>query len=78
MSARAGVARAYCLKSPAFDVVLYDEARRELTIHFGDSSYVYEDVPLHVVEQLAASDSPARWFQANVRPRYSARRGARD
>jgi hypothetical protein len=62
--------RIYRMQSRAMEAVAYEPATLRLLIAFNHATYVYDEVPQSVVEELLDSKEPGRYFQANIRGRY--------
>lgn len=53
----------------------YDEAARRLRVRFVSGSvYDYDDVPVELVEALAAAESKGRFFGTHIRDHFPYRR----
>ena len=61
------------LNSSAISRVGYNEQDQTLTITFLQSgrTYTYYDVPISIYRAIARAGSPGRYFNANIRNRYS-------
>ena len=69
--------RRYRVLSEAIKAVGYDEETATLEVEFRSGSvYDYADVAPEEVLDLLQSDSPGRWFGANIRRRHASRRVA--
>ncbi|WP_313003892.1 KTSC domain-containing protein [Brevundimonas sp.] len=53
----------------------YDETARRLRVSFVSGAvYDYDDVPLELVEELAAAESKGRFFGSHIRDHFPYRR----
>jgi len=60
-------------ESSALCWLSYDHDNHRLTVGFRDqTSYHYSEVPEHVVVMLLSSESPGRYFNAEIRNSYPA------
>ena len=59
------------LRSSVIAAVAYDEETGDLDVEFvGGSLYRYRDVPADEVQGLLGADSPGRWMNTRIIPRY--------
>jgi hypothetical protein len=62
------------MSSTVIDSISYDPERRELAITFKSGrTYVYDDVPIDIYEELLAADSQGAYFNHNIRDAYEYR-----
>jgi hypothetical protein len=66
------------VSSSAVKRVDYDEENRELLVTFIDGdSYAYQNVPLHVFDELLSAASIGAYVNRRIKPNYEARQVAR-
>jgi hypothetical protein len=59
--------------SSAFSRLSYDRNSQQLTVRFRDrTSYQYHGVPEHIFTSLSSAPSQGRYFNLEIRNRYSA------